>query len=190
MVVAAVVVAAALFGLPIPSGAVNAAQPTLVSTNPADYTPFIKDDPAVPGADRVNSVTLVSHWVVLGGNFTTVKNYQGGAPLVTRRNIMAFDAATGAISTSFVPAIDGEVLSVRAAGDGEVGLRRRQVPPCQRCGSGRSRQARRGNRRAGHGVQRNHERMGLHAGRPRQPGLRRRLVHHRAWGGTPVPCGG
>lgn len=110
--------AATLLVLPEAGSAVNVAQPTLVSADPADYTPFIKDDPATPTQDKVSSVAVVGNRVVLGGQFSTVKNWQGGAPLLARRNLMAFDAKTGAVDTGFVPNVDGEVTSVRAAPGG------------------------------------------------------------------------
>lgn len=104
--------------LPAPSGAVSTAQTTLVSANPADYTPFIKDDPATPTIDRVNAVAVVGNRVILGGQFSTVKNWQGGAPQLPRHNLMAFDATTGAVDPGFVPTVDGEVTSVKAAPGG------------------------------------------------------------------------
>ena len=52
------------------------------------------------------------------GLFTTVKEAGSSKPNLARSNIFAFDAATGKISTTFVPTIDGEVNALLPAADG------------------------------------------------------------------------
>ena len=62
--------------------------------------------------------------MVAGGKFTTVTP-PGGGPSINRTNMFAFDADSGAISTTFVPQVNGVVNRVVSAGDGQLGLRRR-----------------------------------------------------------------
>ena len=77
IVLAIVVGIGVVAALPMPSGAVSTVQHKLVSANPADYTPFIKDDPATPGIDRVNSVAVVGNRVIVGGKFSTGEELPG-----------------------------------------------------------------------------------------------------------------
>lgn len=107
----AATVIAAVVSVSTPAGAVNTAQAQIVSANPADYTPFIEDG-------QVLAVVQVGNRLIAGGTFTQVKNWQGGQPIVTRSKILAFDATTGALDQSFVPTVDGDVLSLAAAPDG------------------------------------------------------------------------
>ena len=105
------VVLGALVSTGVPAGAVNAAQSQIVSANPADFTPFIEDG-------QVLAVVQVGNRLIAGGTFTQVKNWQGGQPIVTRNKILAFDATTGQLDTTFTPTVDGDVLSLAAAPDG------------------------------------------------------------------------
>ena len=111
--------------------------------------------------------------------FSLVKNFQAGAPLIRRHNLMAFDATTGAILSSFAPVVDGEVTSVRRApggtavfvggkfkkvnGDAVSGLAKISVTTGRRFRSFR----------------REHQRMGALHRRAGQPGLPRWHVHQR-----------
>jgi hypothetical protein len=89
-------------------------QPHLVSQNPADWTPRVM----VAGRqDGVHGIAQVGNTVVVGGSFTQVSEANG--PWITRNNIFAFDVTNGQISSTFVPAVDGKVESVQAAGDGK-----------------------------------------------------------------------
>jgi len=118
MTLAGTVVAALLAALAPASGAVNATQPTLVSANPSDTTPFVKDDPATTTLEKVNAVAVVGNRVIVGGLFHQVKNWQGGAPLLTRNFLFAYDVTTGAVDPTFLPTVDGEVTSLVAGPDG------------------------------------------------------------------------
>jgi hypothetical protein len=87
------------------------AQPTVVSTNPVDYTPNVTDG-------TVYAIARTGNTVVVGGSFTTVKNSTGTATY-QRRNIFAYDITTGAVS-SFAPALDGTVLALAAGPAGTI----------------------------------------------------------------------
>ena len=102
--------AAMLAAIPAaPASAVNVAQPTVVSANPANWTPHVLDG-------IVNAIVPVGNQIVAGGTFTQVK--EPGGPVLARTNIFAFDATTGEINQSFAPALDGEVLSLATDGSG------------------------------------------------------------------------
>ncbi|MGZ8656820.1 MAG: fibronectin type III domain-containing protein [Actinomycetota bacterium] len=92
-----------------PAVAVNPAQPTVVSANPANWTPHVLDG-------IVNTIVPVGNQIVAGGTFTQVK--EPGGPILARTNLFAFDATTGAINTNFAPVLDGEVLSLATDGSG------------------------------------------------------------------------
>ena len=92
-----------------PAVAVNPAQPTVVSANPANWTPHVLDG-------IVNTIVPVGNQIVAGGTFTQVK--EPGGPILARTNLFAFDATTGAINPNFAPTLDGEVLSLATDGSG------------------------------------------------------------------------
>ncbi len=83
---------------------------TLVSERPAAGTPQVLDG-------RVNSVVQVGNLIVLGGTFSTARN-DGSQTQLSRPRVLAFDATTGQISTTFNPAPNGGVNVVLPAGDG------------------------------------------------------------------------
>ncbi|UPK74319.1 PKD domain-containing protein [Nocardioidaceae bacterium SCSIO 66511] len=60
----------------------------------------------------MRGIAQIGDTVVLGGNFTKATSAGGGQ--VTRNYLLAFDADTGKISTSFVPALNGSVEEVLA----------------------------------------------------------------------------
>ncbi len=86
----------------------TAVHPRLVSTDPADFTPFVKDG-------IVESVVQVGNQIVIGGTFTQVVR---GTTTFTRSGLAAFDATTGAVSTAFAPTLNGEVTSLEVSADG------------------------------------------------------------------------
>ncbi len=92
------------------ASAQTVAQTTIVSANPANFTPNIIDG-------KVNAIAQVGSTIVLGGSFTQVQASTGGAVL-TRSNMVAFNATTGVISTTFAPTVAGEVYDVEPAADG------------------------------------------------------------------------
>ncbi|MQA93423.1 MAG: PKD domain containing protein [Streptosporangiales bacterium] len=110
---AAAVVAAALVLSPA-APASAAADPVthggIVSADPADFTPHVQDG-------DVHAIVRIGDRIVVGGNFTAVR-LPGGTD-VPRGNAFAFDADTGALDTSFTPAVDGEVSVLVPSADGE-----------------------------------------------------------------------
>ncbi len=71
----------------------------IVSANPADNTPDVLDG-------HVNAFVRVGTMIVVGGQFNHVA--QGGVTY-SRQNLFAYDAVTGAVSTTFRPHAFGEV---------------------------------------------------------------------------------
>jgi len=83
----------------------------VVSTNPVNYTPNITNGAAYKSAEA-NGMLYV------GGSFTSVTAAAGTSPAgtFTRNHILAFNAATGSISTSFVPNVNSDVWAIVASG--------------------------------------------------------------------------
>ena len=83
----------------------------VVSTNPVNYTPNINE-----GA--VYKVAELNGTMYAGGSFTTVTAAAGTSPTgtFTRNRIVAFNATTGSISTTFAPNFNGEVWAIVATG--------------------------------------------------------------------------
>ena len=81
----------------------------IVSEEPSKATPNILDG-------TVNSMTQVGNMIVVGGTFTQVRNPNSSTTLV-RNRLLAFDATTGKVSTTFAPNPDGVVNKVQAAAD-------------------------------------------------------------------------
>jgi hypothetical protein len=94
-----------------PGAAVNAPQPQMVSSNPADWTPHVLDG-------RVDAVVQVGNTMIVGGKFSQVATAAAPTTAIARSNIFAFDATTGAIDTAFAPVMDDEVESLAVAPDG------------------------------------------------------------------------
>ncbi|MFS3128105.1 PKD domain-containing protein [Nocardioides sp. Bht2] len=84
----------------------------LVSEVAASGTPHVLDG-------RVLSVTQVGNTILLGGSFDTARN-DSSTTVLTRSNLLAFDATTGQISTTFVPNPNGAVQKIVDAGDGQT----------------------------------------------------------------------
>ncbi|TWD83283.1 PKD domain-containing protein [Kribbella amoyensis] len=92
--------------------AVQVPQDRVVSDDPANFTPNVLDG-------SVKSIVQVGNTILIGGVFTQIQAASGG-PILARRNLAAFDATTGAISTSFAPNPDGEVTTIIPSGDGST----------------------------------------------------------------------
>ncbi len=75
--------------------------PGLPSAVPAAFTPWVQDG-------SVQQIVQVGNMLIAGGNFTTVAA-RGGTPTYSRTGLFAFDATTGAISTTFDPVFNGVV---------------------------------------------------------------------------------
>ncbi|MGD9957970.1 PKD domain-containing protein [Nocardioides sp.] len=91
--------------------AVSSPEGKLVSATPATFTPGVQN-----GA--VNSIVQVGDQIILGGTFTSVKPSGSNQTAITRNRLVAFNATTGQISSTFNPAPNGEVTVVLPAADG------------------------------------------------------------------------
>ncbi|MDQ6686095.1 MAG: PKD domain-containing protein [Actinomycetota bacterium] len=111
LIAAALVPALVLTG-PLPGASADQSTGSLVQDRPAPGTPQILDG-------RVLSIAKVGDTVILGGSFSTVRDYSA-TTTVTRTNLLAFDQNTGQISNTFVPSVDGAVNSVIPGANGTV----------------------------------------------------------------------
>jgi PKD repeat protein len=93
-----------------PASAVQTPQDHLVSPIPASFTPS-----AVDGS--VQSIIQMGNTIIMGGDFTQVEA-AGSTTVLSRPDILAFDATTGELSTTFMPALDGEVEALLPSADG------------------------------------------------------------------------
>ncbi|GAB3428847.1 hypothetical protein GCM10027569_73000 [Flindersiella endophytica] len=93
-----------------PAVAVQTAQTSIVSADPVGWTPHVLDG-------RVKAIVQTGDTIILGGSFTKVSSADGKTTY-NRNNMVAFNASTGAVSTTFVPNPDGEVSSLVVAPDG------------------------------------------------------------------------
>ena len=105
-------VAAMAVGITGTAQAVQTAQASLVTADPANFTPNVLDG-------KVESLVQIGSKIYASGLFTQVQLPGSNKPILTRNNIFAFDAATGVIDTTFLPQVDGEVTTLIAAPDGQ-----------------------------------------------------------------------
>ncbi|MEV0839226.1 WD40 repeat domain-containing protein [Actinocatenispora sera] len=116
---AAALGAAALLGsVLIPAGAAQAAPAphsapgTLVSTNPDDRTPNARDG-------ETRAFARLGSTVYVGGTFSQIRA-AGASAWTSRAYLFAYDADTGAISTTFLPQLNGAVNALVASPDGKL----------------------------------------------------------------------
>ena len=109
------VVVAALSPLVLTPGSASADTDPghLVRTVPVAGTPNVLDG-------RVNAIAQVGGTMILGGTFTQAQNADDTATTFTRNRLLAFDATTGQISTTFLPDPDGPIETVLPTGDGKT----------------------------------------------------------------------
>jgi len=81
----------------VPASAAPADQ-ELASANPDNWTPRVLDG-------EVQAIVRVGNTMIVGGNFTTVREADPAAPNLTRTGLFAFDATTGAIDPNFNPVL-------------------------------------------------------------------------------------
>lgn len=107
-------VATALAGMSLspPASAEDSPGGRMVSEQAVNGTPHVLDG-------RVYSVTRVGGTVLLGGTFTSARNNDSNQT-IARSRLLAFDADTGQISTTFAPNPNGTVHKVLSAGDGST----------------------------------------------------------------------
>jgi hypothetical protein len=113
LVAATVALGAAL----VPAAPTAAAPPAvthgaLVNPNPLDRTPHVMNG-------RTEAVLDLGSRVIVGGTFTTVKRHNEPAEL-DRPYLFAYDKASGAIDTTFLPRPNGKVTALLRASDGGV----------------------------------------------------------------------
>lgn len=102
-------------GLVVPGPAsASVAQSAVVSEDPVNVTPNLLPDfqvvhPAVYALEQSGPMMYA------GGQFHSLEN-ASRTTSYTRNNLVAFNATTGAVSTTFLPNVDGAVWAVRAAG--------------------------------------------------------------------------
>ncbi len=110
---AAVSLALAACGPTISAPPDNPVHPTTVGTNPNDVTPHVLDG-------KVYAVLDMGDRVIVGGEFTTVKEYNRPEQYAIR-GLFAYDKATGALDTGFNANLDrGGVRDLAVSGDGQL----------------------------------------------------------------------
>jgi hypothetical protein len=95
---------------PSTSGA-SVSQPTVVTPNPANFTPNVEDDAVVANA-AIFAFSKRRDTMYAGGNFRTVTN-AARTEKYTRFNLVAFSATSGAIRP-LAPEFNGPVWALRA----------------------------------------------------------------------------
>jgi Malectin domain/Domain of unknown function (DUF5122) beta-propeller len=108
--VAALSVALPVIAVDAPAGAFQIAQNQTVSAAPVPWTPQITDG-------KVEAIVQVGNRMIVGGTFTSAQN-AGGGTTFSRNRILAFNATTGAIDTTFSPNVNGEITSMVVSPEG------------------------------------------------------------------------
>ena len=106
--------ALALAGLafaPISANADSYGPGSLMKDVPVAGTPHVLDG-------RVSSIAKVGNTIILGGTFTQTRN-NDSTTVIARSRLVAFDATTKQISTTFAPNPNGDVEVVLPAPDGK-----------------------------------------------------------------------
>jgi hypothetical protein len=109
VIAAAVLALAGLAGV-VPAGA-DIAQPSVVSTNPVDWTPHVLDG-------TVWAIEVVGETVVVGGDFTTVTD-STGRTRYQRRNLFAYGLRDGRVRP-WAPRVDNTVYALAAGASNTV----------------------------------------------------------------------
>jgi hypothetical protein len=109
LIATAVIALAAVAGI-VPAEA-DIVQPTVVSTNPVDWTPHVLDG-------TIWAITVVGDTVVVGGDFTTVAN-STGATRYARRNLFAYGLRDGRVR-AWAPQVDAPVYALVGGGTNTV----------------------------------------------------------------------
>ena len=91
-----------------------------VSTPPTPTTVSADALPTVQIDGVVWSQAIVGNTVYAGGSFANARpaGAAAGTNLTTRNNLLAYNITSGALTTSFVPNLNGQVLAVAASPDG------------------------------------------------------------------------
>jgi hypothetical protein len=103
-------------GAVAPAHASHYTQPTVVSTDAADWTPDLVVTSGEP-KPVAYSIAEAGSMMVVGGRFSSVAdNSTSVTNNMPRSNVFAFSATTGAISQGFAPQVNGDVWSVLSDG--------------------------------------------------------------------------
>ena len=89
----------------------------IVNEEPSSLAPDILDGPA-GSAYSAYSIAEVGNYIVVGGKFAEAQNYNTSVTQA-RANLLAFDADTGRLVSTFAPDPDGIVYKVLPAADGQ-----------------------------------------------------------------------
>lgn len=92
------------------ASAVGVTHNTLTSQVPSARTPHVMDG-------SVYSMVQIGRTMVVGGQFTSVQSADHSVTY-PRVNLFSFNVDTGAVSTTFVPAVNAPVWAVESPGDG------------------------------------------------------------------------
>jgi hypothetical protein len=98
--------------VPHPAGAGGVRHDRMVADAPASGTPEVLDG-------EVRAVALVGNRIVVGGNFTQVRDRSSGAVL-DRAGLFAFAPGTGAVEAGFAPGLGGRVDALAGTAGGEA----------------------------------------------------------------------
>ncbi|MGI5161857.1 hypothetical protein [Microbispora sp. CA-102843] len=98
--------------IPAVQASAGVPQPRVVSENPVNTTPHVLDG-------IVTAFALVGRTVVVGGDFSAVREARGGEEL-PRANVFAFDLYTGRVLRDFAPDLDGPVAALAPGPGGTV----------------------------------------------------------------------
>jgi hypothetical protein len=96
-----------------PAHSSDIAQTTVVSENPANFTPRVLAD-SVVSQPTVLALAARKNTIFAGGRFRSVTSSDGSASY-TRDNLMGFSATTGAV-LPFKPTVDGTVWAIEPRG--------------------------------------------------------------------------
>lgn len=107
-----IVVPLSVASIPLSAASAGLMQPRVVSDNPVDTTPHVLDG-------IVNAFALVGNMVIVGGDFSTVRD-AGSSTELARANIFAFDLRTGRVDRNFAPDFDGPVSALATGRSGTV----------------------------------------------------------------------
>ncbi|HEX8343594.1 MAG TPA: delta-60 repeat domain-containing protein [Actinoplanes sp.] len=88
------------------------ASATLVSANPANNTPHAQNG-------SIRAFAQIGTKIYAGGSFTSIKN-AGASSFSDRAYLVAYDAATGVLDTTFNPALDNAVQALAVSPDGKL----------------------------------------------------------------------
>src|SRR5689334_14078538 len=115
MVVPLAVLGATVTLTGVPAHAVTVPQPVaakITSANPVDYTPQAQNG-------SVRAFAQIGDTIYAGGSFTGIKA-AGASAFTPAGNLVAYDAATGALKAGFKPVFDNAVQALAVSPDGKL----------------------------------------------------------------------